>query len=33
MQLPPIEWRHDGVPPLRSLVRVLDREDPREGDA
>jgi hypothetical protein len=33
MQLPPIEWRHDGVEPLRSLVRVLDREDPREGDA
>jgi hypothetical protein len=32
MQAPPIEWRHDGVEPLRSLVRLLDREDPREED-
>ncbi len=33
MQIPPIEWRHDGVEPLRSLHRALDREDPREGEA
>ncbi len=33
MQIPPIDWRHDGVDPLRSLVRVLDREDAREPDA
>lgn len=26
MQLPPLDWRHDGVDPLRSLVRALDRE-------
>jgi hypothetical protein len=35
MQLPPIDWRHDGAEPLRSLVRVLDREDeadPREEE-
>jgi hypothetical protein len=26
MQLPPIDWRHDGIDPLRSLVRVVDLE-------
>ncbi len=26
MQLPPIDWRNDGIDPLRSLVRSLDLE-------
>jgi acyl-CoA reductase LuxC len=26
MQLPPLEWNHDGLPPLRALVRWLDVE-------
>ncbi|MFI5316275.1 MAG: acyl-CoA reductase [Myxococcota bacterium] len=26
MQLPPLDWNHDGQPPLRSLVRWLDVE-------
>jgi hypothetical protein len=29
MQLPPLDWNHDGQGPLRPLVRVLDLEDPR----
>ncbi len=27
MQLPPLDWRHDGVEPLRSLLRLVDVED------
>ena len=26
MQLPPLDWNHDGQPPLRGLVRWLDVE-------
>lgn len=26
MQLPPIDWHHDGIDPLRSLLRVVDSE-------
>ncbi|HTO71890.1 MAG TPA: acyl-CoA reductase [Myxococcota bacterium] len=26
MQLPPLDWNHDGQPPLRPLVRTLDQE-------
>jgi len=26
MQIPPLEWNHDGLPPLRALVRWLDVE-------
>ena len=26
MQLPPLDWNHDGQPPLRPLVRWLDQE-------
>lgn len=28
MQLPPLDWNHDGQPPLRGLVRWLDVEGP-----
>lgn len=27
MQFPPLEWCHDGMPPLRPLLRFLDVED------
>jgi hypothetical protein len=27
MQLPPIDWHHDGVAPIRPLLRCLDLED------
>jgi hypothetical protein len=28
MQLPPLDWNHDGQPPLRPLLRWLDQESP-----
>jgi hypothetical protein len=28
MQLPPLDWNHDGQGPLRPLVRLIDVEDP-----
>ena len=27
MQFPPIDWNHDGMSPIRSLVRLIDTED------
>ncbi len=28
MHFPPVDWNHDGMSPIRSLVRLIDSEDP-----